>query len=528
MQKHVTFFENERASAELTQRPPATWAGEKSTMDFPVLRGPILADHLIIGAGWMGLGAALGLADEDPNKKIVVLDAGEIASAATGRNAGIVLDLAEESVAHLLKRFGKEKTIAILRFGLEAAKGVEQFMTRCGAPHAFRNTGYITGFRTKRERDEFLEGAEFLRLHFPDDYGYVLDTDTPRGAGDDANFILLSPEATGSPEFFPQGGVFNPRGGTLDVPAALRAVITTLQSLPGVTLFEKTPVLDLHAAHKGVFANTDKRNNRGVEAGQVLLAGGATFSLLEKAVADFPKPQPVNTAMFLIEDIPAAIVKRHLAARHAVLGPEAAAIPFQGSATYSPPYGRFVDAGDGTFDFYFGTGARQHAQTALMEKDVLRDLAATYPWVTERLRSGRIKASPIWAGTQYFAKGGVPFMTGLSYGKRGLEIIGLDDNRAPRIYAATGYGGHGIAMASHAGRQYAFFQSNVGKASFHAARLMAAMRGWQPRRPLTEQEIQQAIAKERPNPKRPRKTRDRSDAGRQSAPARAFRAKRDL
>ncbi|MBX5151137.1 FAD-binding oxidoreductase [Rhizobium lentis] len=62
---------------------------------FPVmaLERDILADWLIVGAGFAGLSAARRLSQARPGDKIVVLDAGELAKGPAGRNSGFMIDV---------------------------------------------------------------------------------------------------------------------------------------------------------------------------------------------------------------------------------------------------------------------------------------------------------------------------------------------------------------------------------------------------------------------------------------------------
>ena len=53
-------------------------------------------DLLVIGAGFTGLWTALLAKEENPSRDIVILEAGEVASGATGRNGGFM----DASITH--------------------------------------------------------------------------------------------------------------------------------------------------------------------------------------------------------------------------------------------------------------------------------------------------------------------------------------------------------------------------------------------------------------------------------------------
>lgn len=59
----------------------------------PELVGDLQADWVVVGAGFAGLAAARRLAENRPGDRIALLEAQEIAGAASGRNAGFAIDL---------------------------------------------------------------------------------------------------------------------------------------------------------------------------------------------------------------------------------------------------------------------------------------------------------------------------------------------------------------------------------------------------------------------------------------------------
>ncbi|MFJ5332947.1 NAD(P)/FAD-dependent oxidoreductase [Pectobacterium versatile] len=81
--KHLPFDQNRNGwSADLVDKP-----------NYPQQRGKTTADWLVIGAGYAGIAFAQRLAEQRPDKHIILLDAGEIGDNASGRNSGFVIDL---------------------------------------------------------------------------------------------------------------------------------------------------------------------------------------------------------------------------------------------------------------------------------------------------------------------------------------------------------------------------------------------------------------------------------------------------
>src|SRR6266545_4926144 len=62
----------------------------------PQLTKDMSTELLVIGGGFTGLWTALLAKEENPNREIILLEAGEIATGASGRNGGFM----DESITH--------------------------------------------------------------------------------------------------------------------------------------------------------------------------------------------------------------------------------------------------------------------------------------------------------------------------------------------------------------------------------------------------------------------------------------------
>ncbi len=200
-----------------------------STRSFPVraLDGDVLADWLIIGAGFAGLSAARRLSQLRPGERIVVLDAREVAKGATGRNSGFMID-----VPHNLSSgdysVGDETSAALeveqnrlaISFAAEAA--AEYGMSA----ETFDPSGKINAAATERGlklNDSFRNSLQRIGEKYE-----LLDAAQMR-------------EITGSRYYL--GGVYTP--GTVMIQPAdyIRRFAQGLGSK--VDLFENAPVLEL-------------------------------------------------------------------------------------------------------------------------------------------------------------------------------------------------------------------------------------------------------------------------------------------
>lgn len=85
--------------------------------DLAPLDGDVQADVCIVGAGFTGLGAAMALVSR---AKVVVLEAGQVGGAATGRNGGQVHTGQRRDQAWLEKTVGRDDALALWRLAEDA------------------------------------------------------------------------------------------------------------------------------------------------------------------------------------------------------------------------------------------------------------------------------------------------------------------------------------------------------------------------------------------------------------------------
>jgi glycine/D-amino acid oxidase-like deaminating enzyme len=79
------------------------------------LAGPQSADWVVIGGGYAGLAAARRLAENRPDDKIILLEAGEIGENASGRNSGFAIDLPHVVGSSMDELEGSHRYMALAR-----------------------------------------------------------------------------------------------------------------------------------------------------------------------------------------------------------------------------------------------------------------------------------------------------------------------------------------------------------------------------------------------------------------------------
>lgn len=98
---------NDKTNAWNTILPPRT--------PQPSLNSTIRADWLVIGAGYAGLSAARRLAENCPEQKIVIVDAGICGENASGRNSGFVIDIPHNVSSSLDQLEGANRHMRLAR-----------------------------------------------------------------------------------------------------------------------------------------------------------------------------------------------------------------------------------------------------------------------------------------------------------------------------------------------------------------------------------------------------------------------------
>ena len=203
-----------------------------------MLTGHETTDLLVVGAGFTGLWTALIAKERDPERTVILIDAGESAHAASGRNGGFVHASLTHGFMNGYNRWPDELE-KITRMGLEnfraMAAAIEKYEIKCD----WRMTGELEVASTAHEVRELRERPE-LAAKFGDTFEW-LEADEVRAR-------------VNSPTF--QGALFEPHGVALVDPAQLAWGLRRACLSLGVKLFENSKVEDLEDRGDTIEATT--------------------------------------------------------------------------------------------------------------------------------------------------------------------------------------------------------------------------------------------------------------------------------
>ena len=99
-------------------------------------------DLCVVGGGYTGLWTAIIAKERDPDHDVVLIDAHEVGSAASGRNGGFMESSLTHGVANGLDRFPGEIE-QLEQLGLENLDAIEAAITRYAIDCDYERTGVI-------------------------------------------------------------------------------------------------------------------------------------------------------------------------------------------------------------------------------------------------------------------------------------------------------------------------------------------------------------------------------------------------
>jgi glycine/D-amino acid oxidase-like deaminating enzyme len=247
-----------RAYADASTTP--FWLDSPQRPDLrPPLGGGAETELAIVGGGLSGLWAAVLAKERDPGREVIVVDAGELANAASGRNGGFLSSFLTHGIDNGLARFPEEMA-TLERLGLENFAATLVDLDRHGIDCDLDPSGDLEVAVEPHEVAELAGHAETLRR-----FGHtaeVLDRDQVRA--EVASPLLL-------------GGVWRRSGCAVVDPAKLCWGLARRAEELGVRIHEQTPVRRVTRAGRGVGLITPDGD---LQADNALLATSAFPGLL--------------------------------------------------------------------------------------------------------------------------------------------------------------------------------------------------------------------------------------------------------
>jgi gamma-glutamylputrescine oxidase len=147
--------------------PASFYAATRTSLDpFPALRGEVRADVAVVGGGYMGLSAALHLAEK--GLSVVVLEAHRVGFGASGRNGGQVGSGQRQDQVWLEKTVGRDHAHRLWDMAEDAKALVKDLIARHAMPVTF-HPGVAHACYSDAETRETHAYAEKLAR----DYGYT-------------------------------------------------------------------------------------------------------------------------------------------------------------------------------------------------------------------------------------------------------------------------------------------------------------------------------------------------------------------
>jgi gamma-glutamylputrescine oxidase len=365
-------------------------ASANRQLDFPRFEEMLEADVCVIGGGYTGLSSALHLAER--GYRVVLLEAERVGWGASGRNGGQCIIGQRQPQEELEERFGTVEARRLWDLGVEAVATVRALIERFDIDCDLKR-GNLQCAARRSDVDRYRRHADHMRARYGLDCRFLAGEELRHLSGTDVF-------RGGLVEY--ESAHLHPLNYALGLAAAARNM--------GVRLFENSRVLGYDRA-----SPTRVRTRQGqVRARYVVLGCNGYLRRLEPRIAG--RIMPINNFLLATEVLDAA--RRH------ELNPEDLCLY---DARFVVNYWKL--SGDGRM--LFGGGENYTRRfPANIGSFVRKYLLRYYP----QLADARIDYA--WGGT-------------LAVTMNRLPCFGRLD---PDVYYALGFSGHGVQLATLAGK----------------------------------------------------------------------------
>ncbi len=351
---------------------------------------------LIIGSGYTGLSAALHLARNDVQVMVVDQEDGP-GQGASGRNGGIVLSGYPVDCTTLIDKFGSERAQTLFNISRRAISGVEKLIQEGNIACDFMPRKHITAAVRPGHRDWLRQEQESM-AKISGTSPRVLDAGQMR-------------KELGTNAYW--GGLADPWSASLN-PARFAAGLHQMALAAGVKFSWSTRVHAIQNENRRIRMQTSRGD---IVADQVVLATNAFTPILNDWLGR--RVVPVESVMIATEEVPDEVIQTVLPQGNTASDTKRVLHYFR----KSPDGKRILFGGRPSLIW----GSLQDKGFAL-HKDMLTVFPQLRPY----------KPAWVWSGQVGFTRDHLPHSG---------DINGL--------WYATGYCGHGIALATYLGRQMA-------------------------------------------------------------------------
>ncbi len=370
--------------------PPSWYAATANPApSFGVLNGATKADVCVVGGGYTGLSAALHLAEA--GRDVVLVEAQRVGFGASGRNGGQLGSGQRVEQPALEKMVGMEHARRLWDLGEASKDLVKSLIVRHRIECHLK-----PGVAWTASSDADVADLHRYADHMAQTYDYAVEVH------DADSFGSVCP----SPDY---------RGGIVDMGAAhlhplnLSLGLAAAARAAGVRIFERSAV---HGIDHGSPATVRTDSGR-VEADHVILACNGYLGGLDRKVA--ARVMPINNFIAATEPLGAGV---------ADVLPRDVAVS---DARFVVNYFRLSHDGRLLFGGGESYGYRFPADIAAK---VRKPMTRVFP----HLRDARIDYA--WGGTLGITMKRLPYVARV----------------APNVLSASGYSGHGVGTATHAGQ----------------------------------------------------------------------------
>lgn len=370
---------------------PTSWYAATATPHeaYPALQGDVKADVCVIGGGYTGLSAALHLAEAGYD--VVLLDAQRVGFGASGRNGGQLGSGQRVEQDALEKMLGEAHAAKLWEMGQEAKALVKSLIEKHAIDCHLKPGVAWTG-SSDREVRHLHDYAEHLQTHYGYDEIEVLDH-------------AALQEVCPSPDY---------RGGVLDMGAAHLHPLNYALGLAraaaeaGVRIFELSRVHNIKQGAKPLVQCA----TGSVNADHVVLGCNGYLGTLNGEVA--AKVMPINN--FIAATEPLGDRVRDVLPRDVAVADSRFVVNYFRLSHD----GRLLFGGGESYGYRF-------------PQDIAAKVRGPMSKVFPQLRDVQIDYA--WGGTLGITMKRLPYVARL----------------APNILTASGYSGHGVGTATHAG-----------------------------------------------------------------------------